>query len=632
MKKILSILLSALMTLSMVGCGDNTTNSNTETMATSSSEVNTTEEEIPDDSTEETQPEEEVIDEEINTEEENETDSKEQTDEASEEIENDKLNAQQMNSITMLNYLTVLAENIMISPNNRLVLEESYSTLYNNISPNSVDKETQNQITELMRTINSLQMNDTKRSRIQYLYDQGKAQAIRSAIPSPLAILNVVQSTDPLKNIVSVTALALNSYTGYKSAVSEAESQYLQSNWELEDNETVYLNNARINVFNYLMDIVRNNSLPGELALNSTDVETYLEKKNANNIDRSLQFLETNQETYKAYYGYWLFLADAYYQTGDYEKCLEAFNSFEDLDIKIFRKNHDLANVLPDIICAGREILSGDDLINFEEKYGKMLMDNASSSDWTLQYFAVQTYIDLYSKTNDLTYLQSAYTWTLTIIDELLDTQKEKNSEYLAELQLKDEKTGTKEEKNDAKEYNKILKENRKIELPPVYEPLLINCQLLFAIADKLNISSSEQSKIDRILHEKGEKLFLSDAIDNEFWMNSNSPYTYDMAIEKGLTKTELLISANILNSDSTIEVILNGVTYDDWKLKEVDRNGESEVTSFEASYQSETFKKAKFNNGDIIEVIITPCEGIEPISTTFIVNKGKLSTKFERQ
>ena len=51
------------------------------------------------------------------------------------EFDNNSLSYQQINSIVMLNYLSVLTENIMLSPNNRLILENSYSTLYNNIFP-----------------------------------------------------------------------------------------------------------------------------------------------------------------------------------------------------------------------------------------------------------------------------------------------------------------------------------------------------------------------------------------------------------------------------------------------------------------------------------------------------------------
>lgn len=623
MKRIIIILLSILMIFSAMGCSSNQPNNGNTKPSNENNEVNN----------------DVSVDEEQNTNHETLTDDP--TIDLPVEFDNNSLSYQQINSIVMLNYLSVLTENIMLSPNNRLILENSYSTLYNNIFPNSVDKETQTQITNLMRTINSLEMNDTKRNRIQYLYDQGQAQAMRSAIPSPMAILNVVQSDNPLKAIVSVASLSLNSYTGYQSAVSAAEFQFLQSNWEIEDNEKRYLDNARIDAFNYLMDIVRDNELPGELSLNANVIDAYLEKKNSDNVYRNLQFLETNQETYKAYYGYWLFLADMYYKTGNYEKCLEAFQNYERMNVRIFQRNHDLAEVLPSIICSSQEVLSGDELITFEEKCGKMLMDNASvyvkkkgkiesKNDWVLKYFAIQTYIDLYSKTQDESYLQTAYKWTWTVIDELIDIQREKNIEYINDLVLKNEKEGTKEEKSEAKEYNSILKNNRKVELPPVYEPLLMNCQLLFAIADELGLSSTEKEKVDKILHPDGEKLFLSESIDSLFWMNKKSTYDYGVTVDKNLTSIDLCISANALGSSSTIEAIYNGIHYNDWEIKEVDRNKSKEVSQFKAIFQSKSFNKAKYDNDDIIEVLIKPCEGEEAIVIKFKVKKSLLSTKFE--
>ena len=155
MKRIIIILLSILMVFSSTGCSnDQLDNGNTKP----SNEKNEVNNDV-------------SVDEEQNTN--HETLSDEPTIDLPVEIDNNSLSHQQINSIVMLNYLSVLTENIMLSPNNRLILENSYSTLYNNIFPNSVDKETQTQITNLMRTINSLEMNDTKRNRIQYLYDQG---------------------------------------------------------------------------------------------------------------------------------------------------------------------------------------------------------------------------------------------------------------------------------------------------------------------------------------------------------------------------------------------------------------------------------------------------------------------------
>ena len=48
----------------------------------------------------------------------------------------------------------------------------------------------------------------------------------------------------------------------------------------------------------------------------------------------------------------------------------------------------------------------------------------------------------------------------------------------------------TEEEKKQIQDYNKMLKEGRKVELVPLYEPLILNCDLLFALADRLEAVS----------------------------------------------------------------------------------------------------------------------------------------------
>lgn len=65
------------------------------------------------------------------------------------------LDATQLNSINMLNYLVVLTQEINASKNSRLYLEEAYSTLLNNTSPEVVDNRTLVEINYLLDTLES---------------------------------------------------------------------------------------------------------------------------------------------------------------------------------------------------------------------------------------------------------------------------------------------------------------------------------------------------------------------------------------------------------------------------------------------------------------------------------------------
>lgn len=53
--------------------------------------------------------------------------------------EDDSLNSTQKNAINMLNYMTVLTQEINASKQSRMFLDEAYDSIINNIYPNSVD-------------------------------------------------------------------------------------------------------------------------------------------------------------------------------------------------------------------------------------------------------------------------------------------------------------------------------------------------------------------------------------------------------------------------------------------------------------------------------------------------------------
>ena len=70
------------------------------------------------------------------------------------------LNAEQKNAIAMLNYITVLTQDINKSKNSKVYMENAYSNLVNNIYPNSVDDRTLDQLQGLLDTMEKYRMID----------------------------------------------------------------------------------------------------------------------------------------------------------------------------------------------------------------------------------------------------------------------------------------------------------------------------------------------------------------------------------------------------------------------------------------------------------------------------------------
>lgn len=523
------------------------------------------------------------------------------------------LDPMQLNSMAMLNYLAVLTEEINASKNNRLELESIYKSLYNNTNPNAVDDRTLAELESMLDTLEQYRMVNVKRERLDYLYEQNRAAAIRSALPNPLGLLSAVQSGDLIKLATSVAYMAVDSYTSYQSASDEASLQYLTDGWELDDEESAILHQRQKDMFAYTVRTVQDYDLPGEQALSQENVQRLVKMQNNDNVVRRIQFLESNKGTYQNYGGYWVTLAESYYEQGRYQDCLDAVTSYENLGSEIFRKDEGYARIIPLAIASASETMNDDVYITYTEEHVKKLLDNCSKDDWELNYFAAQTYVDLYSKTNNQDHLERAYSIALDNVNGLIDTQYDLNDAYLSEVKEAQETDDmTKEQKKEIKQYNKMLNEVRKTELPPVYQPLLINCELLFALADELEVSDSERGKIDGILHPGGEAIFLTEALNEKYCFNKadNDPGEKSTLAIKD-NGTQLVLPAELVNQLTTIEVKTNSSDKKvpgKWTVTKVKRDDEEGFDTFKVVYENEE-AEGSYRDGDIVTVTLTDAD-----------------------
>lgn len=501
------------------------------------------------------------------------------------------LTEQQRNSFSMLYYLAITAEDIRISKDNRLMLDEIYTSLLNDINPGAIDETTQDHLKNLRDIIKSYINISVKRDRLQYIYNQDKAETIRSAVPNPIAILTATQSFDWKRLVASVAYTAIDSYNNYKSANAAVDQEFLMSGWELDDEETATIQKNRERAFDYMVDIVQEYGLDGKLTLNEKAIETFAEICEIESVQQKIRRLVSEEETYKLLGNYWLELAACYFETSQYQKCLDSVDKYNDLATGIYRMDYNYVQILPMAIVAAQETYTGDEYITVISAFADAILENTTTEEWSTRYFAAQVYLDLYARTDDRTYLEAAYDIAYDNVTILLDEQRALNSTYLANIveitiDEPDYRFMTEDEKKEAeqeykaeqkrlKEYNKGLKEGRKNELPPLYEPLVLNCDLLFALAEEMNISSTEKAEIEAILQTEKNGVFLSKPVNDRYSFTSD---VTDYSIE--FTKSEIQIPASLLSAGSTIVVkVTDGgktTTFDDCTVTKVEREGTS--------------------------------------------------------
>ncbi len=528
--------------------------------------------------------------------------------EIQEEKENE-LTQTQATSISMLNYMTVLTQQINSSSGNQMFLEAARTSLHNDTNLNAVDRKTQDQINQLVDTIDQYRMVDVKRERLQFIFEQNQAQAMRQAMPNPMGLLSAVQSGSLLKAAASVLYMAVDSATSYKAATNQAELAFIKEGWELDDEEIKILQNSTNQQFNYMCNMVRDYDLPDEYIVRDTDVKTFVEWSNKTNLTQKIDWLKANESTYKKFGPYWLELAKDYYNSGEYKDCLNAVTQYEAISAKITRKDRDYANTLPMAIIAAKETMQGNDYVKLAKRYCEAIRDNTKDQDWALRYFAAQTYVDLYGQTKRDEYLQRAYEITYYNVTTLVDEQRALNKAYIEPIKEKTaEKGATKRVKKEIKQYNELLKNERKVAVPPVSEALYLNCDLLFAVAEKRGITKAEWARIDKNLHENGEDLFLTKALENKFRKNvspidaKNTDVLFDGKM--------LSIPVTCISDRSQVVVKINGgdsAILDDWKITEVTRPKNANYSEFKVKYSSTKGKNYKYKAGDKITISVIP-------------------------
>lgn len=615
MIRILTIGITISITISLIGCGSSNTPIVSDNTAPSvSQEPITPEEEIP----EATEAIVGIL-------------PKEQKDEYG-------LTEQQRNSFSMLYYLAITAEEIRTSKDNRLILDDIYTSLLNDINPGAIDETTQDHLKNLRDIIKSYINISVKRDRLQYIYNQDKAAAIRSAIPNPLAVLSMTNSFDWKRLATSVVYTVVDSFNNYKRANEAADKEFLMSGWELDDEETATIQKNRERAFDYMVDIVQEYNLDGKLTLNEKAIEKFAEICAIESVQQKIRRLESEENTYKLLGNYWLELADCYYTTSQYQKCLDCVEKYNELATGIYRMDYNYVRILPKAIVAAQAVYSGDDYVANVKAFADAIMENTTTEEWSIRYFAAQVYLDLYARTREHNYLETAYNIAYDNVTILLDEQRAMNVTYLEDVkeltadepdyrfmtqdEKKDAEQEYKDEQKRLKAYNKALKETRKTELPSLYEPLVLNCELLFALADEMNISSQEKSEIEAILQTGSNGVFMVDPINAHY---SFSAKDFDRSIE--FQKDKVVIPVNLLPADAKVIVTVtdNGQTeiFDDCVVTEVKRKGDT-VDSFFANVSNEKMKDYKWTADSRVTIKITYGEEIEDLQFQFKVAEFK--------
>ena len=504
-----------------------------------------------------------------------------------------ELSEEQKNVIAMLNYITILTQEINEFNLSEIYLEGTYSFLTSNINLDNVDSRTLRQITDIQSLLKKCILNYTQHERIQYTYKHNKEQSIWHS----LANSNLSSVTADIGSLVATPIGLIAELMVYND---DTEQNYLNDGWTLDDQVKEEFLECRSRTFLYVAEMTKEYNLPRELVLTENAARDFVSWKKNDNVTSRIKFWETNKKTYQFCGEYWLNLAESYYINGDYQKCIDAVEMYENMGVHIFSRDSELARIISLAIVAAKETYDANEYVSYASEKAQIIVDNTNNDDWTLRYFAAQTYLDIYVETRNEQYLMNAYQIVDNNVNGLYREQQKFNDAYLnavVEMPIKKGEEAIK----------------RKTELPPIYEPLKLNCDLLFMLAEKINLSDAEKAVIDKILHPNDERLFLIPSIDDKYWFSNPYKKIEAADIDIGFIGAGLSLPAEYLTEDAEIEVTVSEpgksweAIFTDWKIEKVERGEENNLSTFIAYYTSTSAQQYDWTPNAMIEIRISP-------------------------
>ena len=524
----------------------------------------------------------------------------------------DTLTQEQKNTVALLNYLAFTTEQIHSLPNSQAMLEDTFSILLSEFNLNTVDVKAKTYLDSIRGTIQNLLNIDARRGHLQYVYNQEKANALLKSLPSPLTIASLAENSSSPEKIgalaVSATFTVLETVAKYANATQEANNNYYLGNWELNEEQRNEIFVSRGNLFDYMWQVVHQYESAEEqeklsrMILSEADIKQFVAICKTDSPQSRLEQLTDKKDTYAFFGIYWLELASCYFETGKYVQCLECITEYQNLGITIFKRDSHLLSLLPKAIVAAQNVYANDsyEYIAQTTKFAEAILNNAKDDNWSERYFAATTYLNLYSKTEDAVYLEIAFEIIKDNVTHLANKQKELNKTYLGAVTPIDISSGNPSDSDKAwaNSYNNHLQAARATECPPIYQPLTLNCKLLFILAEELGIRDSEKETLQNILH-GGSQLFLCDFVNNEY---SYAPTTKNY--QGSFNTDEFVLPASMLHQNSVVTVKIGDTEFTDVKVSRVERSG-SDINSFKVHFTSDALKHYDWSADTAIQILI---------------------------
>lgn len=246
----------------------------------------------------------------------------------------DITNTDARNAAMALNHMHA-ALNKIILYNDKIVLEEEYNNIINNLNLTVIkDSEIVNVITYLMDTLTSFKLTEMEKEQFQREYQE----KLDNTISGTLMGISVNGIT-PQQIALSILMSAGSAYMTYKNAQKSAKKGFDKNKWELKKDTISELNEIRKDFLLTYWKIMQRYNMPDKWRITEKQFTRFITILKGNDINKKYRQLLRMKGEMSLFPTYWYELSLVLHKLNKKDDELKAISEYEILNDKLLRHN-----------------------------------------------------------------------------------------------------------------------------------------------------------------------------------------------------------------------------------------------------------------------------------------------------
>lgn len=228
----------------------------------------------------------------------------------------------------------------IVSYNDRIVLDEEYSEIINNINLAKIhDEEIIDLLKSLMDAISRFKLNEGDKAIFMKEYEEHVRNALYEGIGN-LASLRILASGNPF---IAAAGMAVNvgsAYANYRNNMGTYKRDLDKSLWDLQKTAILELNLVRKEFLSSSWKLMNKYKIPDKWRLTEKQMGLFVEATKDKDPSRRLRQLTRLKEDFDAYPPFDYYLGQAAQDLKFYEIAMQAYDKFEREQMGFFREDN----------------------------------------------------------------------------------------------------------------------------------------------------------------------------------------------------------------------------------------------------------------------------------------------------